>query len=110
QSAPGDGMVVDDHDPHAHASTSQGASGGPAPRIDRGGPPMNEASERIETDVLETPAPGGESPMPDDASPNGHAHAGATGDAAATGESATDGEGATKEGVLEALKAVIDPE
>jgi metal-sulfur cluster biosynthetic enzyme len=52
---------------------------------------MSEASERIDQEVLEAPAPA-------EASPNGHA-----------GPDANGG-GVTKEDILEALKAVLDPE
>jgi metal-sulfur cluster biosynthetic enzyme len=56
---------------------------------------MNEASEQIEDEEIQAPAASRTSEAssaPTDASRNGHA------------------EGATKENILEALKAVIDPE
>jgi metal-sulfur cluster biosynthetic enzyme len=53
---------------------------------------MNEASERIETEEIGAPEAGEASATPADPSGNGHA------------------EGVTKEAILEALKAVLDPE
>jgi len=60
---------------------------------------MNEASERIETAEAEAPEASMEAPRPDEASGNGHATS-TNGDATAV----------SKEEILEALKAVIDPE
>lgn len=60
---------------------------------------MNEASERIETAEPEAPEASLTAPPPAEASGNGHAPS--TNDDAA---------GVSKEEILEALKAVIDPE